>query len=83
MVLREIEIKKDITSKDCALLVQHAMRFSSEILLEAGTRKVNCKSVMGMISLGLKKGEKIILIVKGDDEEDAVLDIEYLFETNF
>ena len=83
MVIKEIAVGKDINSRDCALFVQHAMRYNSEILLEFDTKKINCKSVMGMISLGLKIGDKVIMIIKGDDEENAAGELALLFSSNF
>jgi len=81
MVLKEIEVTKaeGLNSKNCALLVQHAMRWQSDVLMECAAKKVNCKSVMGVISLGLKCGDKVILITRGEDEEDAAADVIELF----
>ena len=81
MVLKEIEVTKPdgMNSKSCALLVQSAMRFQSDVMMERGAKKVNCKSVMGVISLGLKCGDKVILITRGEDEDDAAADISELF----
>ena len=80
MVLKELTAKKDIDSKGYALLVQHAMRYNSDVLLEVGVKRVNCKSVMGMISLGFRTGDKAVLIIKGEDEEAALADMADLFE---
>lgn len=82
MVLKEIEVTKPegMNSKNCAALVQHAMRYQSDILIEHSVRKANCKSVMGVISLGLKCGDKVILITRGEDEEDAAEDICAMFQ---
>ena len=80
MVLKEITIKKDVDSKGYAIIVQHAMRYNSDVLMEVGTKKINCKSVMGMISLGFRAGNKAVLIIKGDDEEAALADMAELLE---
>jgi len=81
MVLKEIEVTKaeGMNSKNCALLVQRAMRWQSDVLMEYMAKKVNCKSVMGVISLGLKCGDRVILIARGEDEEDAAADVIELF----
>jgi len=81
MVIKEVSVKKDLDSKSCSILVQHAMRYNSDVLMEVGVRKINCKSVMGMISLGLKAGNKAVLIIKGEDEEAALADMVDLFES--
>lgn len=85
MILREAEVKKGegVSKNDAQTIVQRAMRFDSEILFEKGTRKINAKSLMGVISMGLKKGEKIMIIVKGDDEGAAMDDMAALFEKGF
>jgi len=80
MVIKELTIKKNANTKDYSLIVQRAMRFNSDILMEVGSKKINCKSVMGMISLGFHAGDKAVLIVKGDDEEAAMADMAELFE---
>ncbi len=82
MVLKEIEVTKPegMSSKSCALLVQHAMRYKCDVMIEHAARKANCKSVMGVIALGLKCGDKLILITRGEDEEDAAEDVCILFQ---
>jgi len=80
VVLKELTIRKNAGTRDYSLIVQRAMRFNSEVLMEVGSKKINCKSVMGMISLGLHAGESAVLIAKGDDEEAAMADIAELIE---
>ena len=82
MVLKEIEVTKPegMNSKNCAALVQKAMQYKCDIAIEHAARKANCKSVMGVISLGLKCGDTVIMIARGEDEEDAVEDICTLFQ---
>ena len=76
-----------ITSEDglraskAAMFVQVAGRFSSRILVEKGNKKINAKSIMGVLSLGVKQGEKIYIFANGDDEEEAVLALEKLVGT--
>ena len=59
-----------------AELVQLACRFDSEIILESDNRRINAKSIMGMMSLGLNSGESVNVMADGADEEAAVADIE-------
>lgn len=61
-----------------AMFVQVAGRFSSQILVEKGNKKINAKSIMGVLSLGVKQGEKIYIFANGKDEEDAIKAIEEL-----
>jgi catabolite repression HPr-like protein len=55
-----------------AKLVQLACQFESTIYLENGTRKVNAKSIMGMMALTLNKGMNVTIYAEGTDEEKAV-----------
>ena len=57
-------------------LVQVASQFNSEIYVEIGKKRVNAKSIMGMMTLGLDAGEEITLSANGEDEEAAMAGIE-------
>ena len=67
-----IHLSTGLEARPVAQLVQVASQFNSEIYVEIGRKKVNAKSIMGMMSLGLAEGEKITIIANGPDEEDAV-----------
>ena len=71
-----INIPTDMEARPVALLVQVASQFNSEIYVEIGRKKVNAKSIMGMMTLGLDSGEEITLSANGDDEEAAMTSIE-------
>ena len=85
MVLKEIEIKKPdgVQNKDAEAIVRRTMRYDSEIYFEWKNRKINAKSLMGVIAMGLKNGDRIMVIIKGYDQDDAMADIENLFARNF
>ena len=59
-----------------AELVQLACRFDSEIILESGTRRINAKSIMGIMAFNPSEGMSIDILTDGSDEEEAVLAIE-------
>lgn len=59
-----------------AMLVQVASQYESSIYIEDETRKVNAKSIMGMMSLGLGAGEQVKVTANGEDEEKAIAAIE-------
>ncbi len=67
-----INIPKGLEARPVALLVQVASQYESSIYVEIQDKKVNAKSIMGMMSLGLAEGEKITIIANGPDENDAV-----------
>lgn len=83
MVAKEVTIKipTGLEARPVALLVQVASQYDSSIYLETGDKKVNAKSIMGMMTLGLDAGEEITLLTSGEDEEAAMNSIErYLSE---
>ena len=67
-----INIPKGLEARPVALLVQVASQYESSIYVEIQEKKVNAKSILGMMSLGLAEGEKITIIANGPDENDAV-----------
>lgn len=71
-----IEIPTGLEATPIAMLVQVASKYESSVYLESGNKKINAKSIMGMMSLGLSAGEEITVIADGADEEDAILGIE-------
>ena len=65
-----------IHARPATLLVQAASKFNSEIQLEYKAKKVNLKSIMGVMSLGIAQGADIRIIADGSDEQDAIKGIE-------
>ncbi len=68
----EVKLKTGLQARPAALFVQEANRFSSEILLEKDGKKVNAKSIMGLMSLAVSSGTEINILADGEDEEDAI-----------
>ncbi len=71
-----IEGLEDTNVKPVAMLVQVASQYDSTIYLEHGSKRVNAKSIMGMMTLALSKGEEIVVEADGSDEAEAVIEIE-------
>ena len=72
----KIQIQNSLEARPVAVLVQVASQFSSSIYVESGERKVNAKSIMGMMALGLDSGEEVVVSADGEDEANAMQDIE-------
>lgn len=68
----EIIAENGIHARPATKLVNLAMNFKSEIMLESDGNTINLKSIMGLMSLGIYKGEIIHLSADGEDEEEAV-----------
>ena len=70
-----IGLANGLEATPIALLVQTATKFSSSIYLTTENKRVNAKSIMGLMSLGLLNGDSITLEVDGEDEASAVDEI--------
>ena len=71
-----IQLSTGLEARPAAQLVQVASQFNSEIYVEIGQKKVNAKSIMGMMSLTLLPGEEITVVANGTDEKEAAAGIE-------
>lgn len=71
-----IQISNGLEARPVAMLVQVASQYESKIQVESGDKRVNAKSIMGMMTLGLNVGESVVISAEGSDEEDAIAGIE-------
>ena len=71
-----INLENGLEARPVALLVQEASKYDSTVYIQSGDKKVNAKSIMGMMSLGLDNGEELVVIAEGSDEQLAVDNIE-------
>ena len=71
-----IQLKCGLDARPVALLVQEASKYDSIIYIESGEKRVNAKSIMGMMSLGLGNGETLNVSADGSDEDAAIEGIE-------
>ncbi len=67
----KLELKNGLEARPAALFVQIASKFESHISVVVNEKRVNAKSIMGMMSLGAIKGQTIEIISEGEDEEEA------------
>ena len=71
-----IEIKQGSDVSPVAKRVQVASQFTSKIYVEYETKKVNAKSIMGMMALGIAAGQTVTISADGEDETQAIDSIE-------
>ena len=85
MLKKEIEIinKLGLHARASAKLTQTASRFSSEIWISRGARRVNAKSIMGVMMLAASKGTLVELETSGADEAEAMAALESLINDKF
>ncbi|MBQ1487592.1 MAG: HPr family phosphocarrier protein [Lachnospiraceae bacterium] len=84
MISKEMTVKLSggMEARPVAMLVQVASQYDSSIYLQVGEgKKVNAKSIMGMMSLGLNAGEKVTVVADGSDEVPAMEEIENYLST--
>lgn len=68
----EVKLTAGLQARQAALFVQEANRYIADVYLEKGDKKVNAKSIMGIMSLAISRGITITLSADGSDEEEAV-----------
>lgn len=84
MTKRSMRVKfsDGMEARRIAELVQIAVNFECRVYLEDNSRKVNAKSIMGMMSLELRQNDEIIVIADGPDEEAALEAIGQYLDVN-
>lgn len=76
----EVQLKSGLQARQAALFVQEANRYNADVYLEKDEKKVNAKSIMGIMSLAISKGTNVIISADGSDEEKAVDTLASLIE---
>ena len=82
---------KDVTVQDqvglharpATFFIQKANSYKSSIWVEKDDRRVNAKSLLGVLSLGIAKGMTVTLIADGQDEDNALDGLSTLIDTGF
>lgn len=72
----KIQLKNGLEARPVAVLVQVASQHESSVYIESAGKKVNAKSIMGMMSLGLDSGAEVTVVADGKDEKEALSSIE-------
>ncbi|WP_099187854.1 HPr family phosphocarrier protein [Tepidibacter mesophilus] len=82
---KKVTIKNEsgIHARPAALLVKKASEFESKVEIDFNGKKVNAKSIMGIMSLGASKGSEITVITEGSDEDKAANEVAELIESGF
>ena len=70
-------------ARPATFFVQKANEFKSSIWVEKEERRVNAKSLLGVLSLGIMGGTEISILASGSDEDEAVSEIAKLVESGF
>ena len=85
MVSKDVVVNNQVGlhARPATFFIQKANEFKSSIWVEKEERRVNAKSLLGVLSLGIVKGTEITLIAEGVDEAAAVDTLAELVESNF
>ncbi|MFM9913006.1 MAG: HPr family phosphocarrier protein [Methylophilaceae bacterium] len=85
MIKQEVEIinKLGLHARASTKLTQIAAQFFSQIWIERNARRVNAKSIMGVMMLAAGKGSKVTFEVEGQDEEQAMAALLHLVNDRF
>lgn len=72
-----------IHARPAGMLVKEACKFKSTIDIQVNSKRMDAKSIMGVMALGISKGSEVILYIDGPDEEAAKEALISLFEDGF
>ena len=75
-----VRCESGLHNRQATYFVQKANEFNCSIWLESGSRKMNAKSLLGIMSLGIVTGSTVTLIAEGSDAENAVAALETLLQ---
>ncbi len=71
----KVNLASDAEARPVAVLVQKASQFESKVYIESGDKKINAKSIMGMMSLGLIQDAEVTVYAEGTDAKEAVAEL--------
>ena len=85
MFVKDVKVQNQVGlhARPATFFIQKANEFKSSIWVEKEERRVNAKSLLGVLSLGIVKGMNITIIADGADEEEAVEGLAALIDTGF
>ena len=85
MISKEVVINNQVGlhARPATFFIQKANEFKSSIWVEKEERRVNAKSLLGVLSLGIVKGTVVTLIADGADEDEAIATLSALIDSDF
>lgn len=85
MITKEVVINNQVGlhARPATFFIQKANEFKSGIWIEKDDRRVNAKSLLGVLSLGIVKGTAINIVADGADEEEAIKTLSELIDSDF
>ena len=85
MFSKEVEVTNQVGlyARPATYFIQKANEFKSTVWVEKEERRINAKSLLGLLSLGISKGTFITILAEGSDEQEAVMALVELVSSNF
>jgi len=85
MISKEVVVQNQVGlhARPATFFIQKANEFKSSIWVEKDERKVNAKSLLGVLSMGITKGTPMTIIADGPDEDDAIRELSELIVSDF
>ncbi len=85
MVEKKLKVinKLGLHARPASLIVQSAMKFSSNITIFKDEYKIDAKSIMGLMMLAASTGTELVFCAEGPDEQDAISKMEEIFNNGF
>ena len=69
-------------ARPAGILVKKAVEFQSKIMIDKAGKAEDAKRILGVMGLGVKKGEEVTITAEGEDEETAIVALEAFFKEN-
>ena len=85
MYSKEVQVTNQVGlyARPATFFIQKANEFKSTILVEKEERRVNAKSLLGVLSLGIVKGTAVNIVADGVDENEAIATLSELIDSDF
>ena len=85
MYVKEVTVENQVGlhARPATFFIQKANEFKSSIWIEKDERRINAKSLLGVLSLGIVKGSTITLVADGADEQEAIDTLTALINSDF
>ena len=80
MIIQEAVLRYNFHARPCAYFVNQTSKFRANITIVRGDRSGNGKSVISVMMLELAEGDKVKIVIDGNDEEEAMKKVVYLIE---
>ena len=85
VISKEVTINNQVGlhARPATFFIQKANEFKSSIWIERDERRVNAKSLLGVLSLGIVKGAAVNIVADGVDENEAIATLSELIDSDF